>query len=758
MANAPHLVGGGGHASLLGTALGGYQVQALIGRGAMGTVYLAKDTALNRPVALKVLLGSLARNPAMVRSFYREAQAAAPLRHPGIVRIFSAGVESGTPYIAMEYVAGESLDRFLRRKGTVSWQAALHVGAQLAEALDCAHAAGVIHRDVKPANILLDRQGRVRLADFGIARVATLEIQGGPTSGVIGTPTYMSPEQCEGADVSSATDLYSLGVVLFQMMAGHAPFRAETPQALVKQILSDDAPRLNKLDPEIPDDVARLVAHLLQKEPGARPKSAAQVAKTIERIRAEEGGRSVVPEALSAFVREQAVESNLRLMTPVPQHAKTGKGHDSSKSPWYQHPSLRWTAVVSAAAVLVIGLALGVMGHGGHGHAPAPALTALRFSDETDGGLRASATLDGFQFTRLRWAGESLLVEAEGRPGSLLHGATGLLSLAPGAEEGFSVYAPHAPLAGPPAQWHPVSMAYEIHTSTNGPLSHSLLMFRTTDAPGNAQTELLVQAIEAAAPLNGPIYRGAIARGANFRDRSYSSPSVALHPDGRRLCIALEDAKGGTYLAEIEVSQNSASEPVETRLTTLCHAIVPGSIQYTPEGDRIVYMRENKDQSRELWIVPREPSSSGILLSVGHLDTDVALSPDGELAVAAVHGPEGGEAELRVIHTLSGSVVARPGHGLVGVEAWLPSGEGFVVTMGDPAQAYVMRRAGDAFDAEPLTTLDNGILGSAAVSRDGRWIAVIANRRSEQSVVFIPQPGTRTRMASATGHAETVNP
>ncbi len=758
MANAPHLVGGVGHASLLGTALGGYQVQALIGRGAMGTVYLAKDTALNRPVALKVLLGSLARNPAMVRSFYREAQAAAPLRHPGIVRIYSAGVESGTPYIAMEYVAGESLDRFLRRKGTVSWQAALHVGAQLAQALDCAHAAGVIHRDVKPANILLDRQGRVRLADFGIARVATLEAQAGGMSGVIGTPTYMSPEQCEGADLSPSTDLYSLGVVMFQMMASHAPFRAETPQALVKQILSDDAPRLNKLNPEIPDDVARLVAHLLQKEPAARPKSAVQVAKTIERIRAEEGGRSVVPEALSAFVREQAVESNLRLMTPVPQQGKTTTGHDASEGNWYQRPSLRWTAAISAAAVLVVGLAFGVMGHGAHGHTPAPALTALRFSDEAEGGLRASATLDGFQFTRLRWAGESLLVEAEGRPGSLLHGATGLLSVVPGTQEGFSLYAPHAPLAATPAQWHPVSMGYEIHTTTNEPLSHSLLMFRTSDASGNAQTELLVQALEAAAPLNVPIYRGAIAYGANSMDRSYNSPSVALHPDGRYLCVALEDADGGTYLAEIEVSQNSASEPVETRLTTLSHAIVPGTIQYTPEGDRIAYMRETTDKSRELWIIPREPGSAGVLLSVGQLDTDVALSPDGELAVAAVYGPEGVEAELRVIDTHTGAVVARPGHGRVGIDAWLPSREGFVASMGDPAQVYLMRRTGEAFNAEPLTSLEDGIRGSAAVSRDGRWIAVITNRRSEQSVVFIRQPGKRTRMASATGQVETVNP
>ena len=255
-----------GHASLIGSTFGGYEVQALVGRGAMGTVYLARDVALGRSVALKVLLGSLARNPAMVRSFYREAQAAAPLRHPRIVRVYAAGIEGGTPFIAMEYVPGEPLDRFLRRKGQISWQAALYVGGQVAEALQCAHDAGIVHRDIKPANILLDRQGRVRLTDFGIARVCTLE-QHGSDPKIIGTPRYMSLEQCAGEEVTQKTDLYSLGVTMYQMISGKLPFQADSPQVLMRLIASEPAPRLNRVMPDVPDDVARLVAHLLEKDP-----------------------------------------------------------------------------------------------------------------------------------------------------------------------------------------------------------------------------------------------------------------------------------------------------------------------------------------------------------------------------------------------------------------------------------------------------------------------------------------------------------
>ncbi len=745
MDTVPHLVANGGHASLIGSALGGYKVQALIGRGAMGTVYLARDTALNRPVALKVLLGSLARNPSMVRSFYREAQAAAPLRHPCVVRIYSAGVEAGTPYIAMEYVAGEPLDRFLRRKGTVNWQTALYVGAQLARALECAHGAGVIHRDVKPANILLDRQGRVRLTDFGIARVATLDTQANGTNGVIGTPTYMSPEQCEGADLRPATDLYSLGVVLFQMMAGHAPFRAESSHALVKQILTDDAPRLNKLLPEIPDDVARLVAHLLQKEPDARPRSATDVVKTIERLRAEDGGKSVIPEALAAFVREQAVESNLRLMTPPPQRQsrKSNASSDSKRLSRMQRFRTPLVGVTCIFIVSVIAAAITAIGHTSNAPIPAPVLSACRFQDEADGTLRASTVLDGFVFHELHWAGDTLVVEAQGRNGSLLDGATGLLAMDPNVRECRSLHAPSAPFAAEGKLLVPVPLMYRIPPENAGTLGSTVLMTRylpgDTSAP--AYAEVLPQPITSAFPQVTPLHRETLV------DVGQSA-AIALHPDGRHFCVAERTAEGGERLMEYASSGHGDAEPKGVPITGAGQHIVSGSIQYTADGNSIAYMRQKASGGRELWISSHNAQDVGALLSMGHVDTSYALSPDGTRAVVAVREPDPSQPELHVVDTASGNIVARIGHGTIGSEGWLPTGDAFVITRGAPAQAWLVSPA-TAPEARQLTQCENGIRGNAAVSPDGRWIAIIANRHSDQSVLFVPIGVRATTLAQA---------
>ncbi|MCC6155209.1 MAG: serine/threonine protein kinase, partial [Candidatus Hydrogenedentes bacterium] len=437
---------------MIGSGFGGYEVQALIGRGAMGTVYLARDVALGRPVALKVLLGSLARNPAMVRGFYREAQAAAPLRHPNIVRVYTAGIESGTPYIAMEYVPGEPLDRFLRRKGQVSWQAALYVGAQVAEALHCAHEAGIVHRDVKPANILLDRQGRVRLTDFGIARVCTVENSSAEPK-IIGTPQYMSPEQCAGDEVAHGTDLYSLGVTLYQMISGRMPFKADSAQELMRRIASDDAPRLNRIMPDVPDDVARLVAHLLQKDPAQRPASAREVCQSIARLQSEEGGRSAIPQALAAYVREQAQDSPLRVLTPPPSKDKAKSASPEARTVERKPRSTRWLLGASLATVLAVfgvGVKYVVTLGESRSAAPAPVLDAATFTKQSDGALIASLNANTFRATRIGWSGSeiTLLVEATAEPSSILRGAAGVLAVDPEHAEVLSVVPPAGALLG----------------------------------------------------------------------------------------------------------------------------------------------------------------------------------------------------------------------------------------------------------------------------------------------------------------------
>ena len=167
-----------------------------------------------------------------------EAEAIARLQHPNIVRIYDAGTLNGVPFIAMEYVEGESLERFLQRSGPMPWQHALQIAYQIADALDCAHRAGIVHRDVKPANILLDGQGRVRLSDFGIASIAKRPTTQKVEGAFLGTPEYMSPEQARGEPLDGRSDLFSLGCVLYEMATGVSPFRADSTLATLRRIVA----------------------------------------------------------------------------------------------------------------------------------------------------------------------------------------------------------------------------------------------------------------------------------------------------------------------------------------------------------------------------------------------------------------------------------------------------------------------------------------------------------------------------------------
>jgi beta-lactam-binding protein with PASTA domain len=263
-----------------------YRLVKPLGSGGMADVYLAHDNTLDRDVALKVMSTRYASDEEFVERFKREAQSAAALSHPNIVSIFDRGVsEDGTYYIAMEYLPGGTLKDRIMGKGALPARTAAAVALQIAEALCVAHERGVIHRDIKPHNILITESGDVKVTDFGIARAASSSTMT-RTGSILGTAHYISPEQAMGEPVGPASDLYSLGVVLYEMLTGELPYDAETPLGIAMKHVNGHLHQPKEVDPSIPAGINAITCRLLAKEPEDRYASDAELIEDLERVAA----------------------------------------------------------------------------------------------------------------------------------------------------------------------------------------------------------------------------------------------------------------------------------------------------------------------------------------------------------------------------------------------------------------------------------------------------------------------------------------
>ncbi len=697
---------------------GNYDIQESIGQGGMGIVYRAHDAALGRDVAIKVLKEDLRSHAGIVARFQREGQAFASLNHPNIVHIYSVGSVGKIPYIAMEYIEGESVSRMMKREKRIPWERALHIAEQVALALASAHEARIIHRDIKPGNIMLDRDDKAYVTDFGIAKVLDAETQLTIDGTRLGTPQYMSPERCQNKEITASIDIYALGIVMFQMISGRIPYEANTPISLVRKIIVEPPSRLREFVPEAPEDVERLIAFMIEKEPRNRPANAHVLAETIARVR--EGK----PLFDSNSGMGSALESMRDTNTPAPW---SQFDVDDANLAFPLRVARRWTRLPAwgrtlAAALLSVSIGAGAgtilmerfnrgfavdvvreMDSSTAGWFQSPDVAV--FVDESAGVVQARIQLNGFAVRSFGWGGTFAAIQATDGVWSAI------IALDPDARFG-RLAAPPARKGSPsllPNTWIENSGAGILMTSGG---EHAEIL--DWDISGDTSSVLRFNAGGALDPrFAGPV-------------------AFASEPPFLVAAVSPSGAAGSWSLVRrnTETRTYAELEPAGPPVTALVIA---------PDASWAACLRERSPGERVLTRVSTAPDSgvAPIELAEGGIEfTAGGISPNGLYMTFSISSASGTE-NIRIIDGATGAIRADLGEGTSPL--WHPNGAAIVAVAPDrkgESQLWTISAA-EPFDRSQLTFVNGGLLGGCALSRNGRWVMAPANSPEDAYIVFV---------------------
>ena len=357
--------------------LGNYLIRKVLGTGAMGIVFEAQDLHLRRLVALKVMKPSLAAHADFHRRFLREAQLAAAIDHEHIVTIYQVGEDRGVPFLAMKLLQGEALETRLNRSGRLPLAEVLRIGREIAEGLAAAHAQGLVHRDIKPANIWLEEdRKRVKIVDFGLARGTGADAHFTHSGAVIGTPSYMAPEQANGEEVDGRCDLFSLGSLLYRTSTGRLPFDGKDTMTVLTALATKTPAPPNKIVPRLPPALSNLVMRLLSKERDKRPQSAREVVELIQAIERGETEEAEPVIELPEVPDEEQEEKKVSKKSVIPPPASVKKPSPRPRRKKRREEQRNWGPVVLTIGLILLGVALvvlvvGIIRHSRKGRATA---------------------------------------------------------------------------------------------------------------------------------------------------------------------------------------------------------------------------------------------------------------------------------------------------------------------------------------------------------------------------------------------------